>query len=164
MTKPSQIQPSDVAELIRIARANGLSEIVVQQGEARVEVRLAMPPESPESGFFLPAARADTGSSTSAHAPSERPANVLEILSPMTGVFYVAPSPGEPPYIHPGDIIRDGDPIGMIEAMKVFSEVLADHTGRVRHVLTSNAQLVQQGDPLVELTALDPGETLYYDR
>jgi len=76
----------------------------------------------------------------------------------MAGVFYISPSPGEPPFVSAGDIVREGDPIGLIEAMKVFSEVLSDHTGRVKGVLVPNGQLVQQGDLLVELTALEPGE------
>ena len=67
------------------------------------------------------------------------------------GVFYRSPAPGEPPFVEPGDTVEVGQPVGMIEAMKVFSEVLAEQGGRVRRIVADNGALVQPGDPLVEL-------------
>jgi acetyl-CoA carboxylase biotin carboxyl carrier protein len=71
------------------------------------------------------------------------------------GVFYRAPAPGEPSFIEVGDIIEVGQPIGMIEAMKVFSEVLAEMAGTVLEIPAKNGALVQPGDALVLLEEVE---------
>lgn len=75
-------------------------------------------------------------------------ANHVEIISPMVGVFYRTPSPDSPPYVEVGDTIEVGQPVGMIEAMKVFSEVLSEIAGRVVGLPIENGKLVQQNDVL----------------
>lgn len=67
------------------------------------------------------------------------------------GVFYRSPAPGAPAFIEVGDTIAKDQPIGTIEAMKVFSEVLADRAGRVVAIPAENGKLVQPGDALVLL-------------
>jgi biotin carboxyl carrier protein len=67
------------------------------------------------------------------------------------GVFYRAAAPGEPPLVEVGDAVSAGQPVGLIEAMKVFSEVLAESPGIVRAIPAKNGALVQPGDPLVVL-------------
>lgn len=74
--------------------------------------------------------------------------NHVEIVSPMVGVFYRQPSPDSPPYVEVGDVIEVGQPIGMIEAMKVFSEVLSEIAGKVIALPIENGKLVQQDDIL----------------
>ena len=69
------------------------------------------------------------------------------------GVFYRSPSPGAPAFVEVGEPVEVGQPIGMIEAMKVFSEVLSEHAGLVKALVAENGTLVQPGDPLVTLEA-----------
>jgi acetyl-CoA carboxylase biotin carboxyl carrier protein len=69
----------------------------------------------------------------------------------MTGVFYRAASPDVPPFVEIGDRIEEGQTVGLIEAMKVFSEIPADRPGRVVEILAASGQLVSQGDPLMRL-------------
>jgi acetyl-CoA carboxylase biotin carboxyl carrier protein len=147
MTEETKLPPEDVTELIRIARQHGLSELSVQQGETRVEIRLAAVISSSAS-----AATTADSATASVTVPSS------EVRSPMTGVFYDSPSPGEPSFVHPGDIVHEGETIGLIEAMKVFSEVPSDRTGRMRRAVAENGQLVQEGDVLIELSPLDRTE------
>jgi len=74
--------------------------------------------------------------------------NHVEIKSPMVGVFYRNPSPDSPPYVEIGDKIEVGQPVGMIEAMKVFSEVLSEIAGKIIDLPIENGTLVQQNDVL----------------
>jgi acetyl-CoA carboxylase biotin carboxyl carrier protein len=74
--------------------------------------------------------------------------HLMSITSPMIGVFYRCPSPDSPPYIEVGEHIEVGQTIGLIEAMKVYSEVPSELAGRVVSVSAQNAKLVQQGDVL----------------
>ncbi|MGI6383789.1 MAG: acetyl-CoA carboxylase biotin carboxyl carrier protein [bacterium] len=77
--------------------------------------------------------------------------NLLQITAPMTGVFYSAPSPEEPPFIRPGDIVNPGDTVCLLEAMKIFNELTADVRGRVVQVIVNNGELVKNGQPLILL-------------
>jgi len=80
----------------------------------------------------------------------EAPAgNLEEIRSPMIGVFYRKPAHDAPPFIEVGAQIEDGQTIGLIEAMKVFSEVPSEIAGRVVELRAENGKLVQAGDVLV---------------
>ena len=80
--------------------------------------------------------------------------NLFEIKSPMIGVFYRAPSPDAPPYTDVGDELEVGQTIGLIEAMKVFSEVPSEVAGRVVAIQAGNSKLVQQGDILAVVDTL----------
>ena len=71
------------------------------------------------------------------------------VSSPMTGIYYSAPSPGAPPFCREGDSVSSGQVVGLIEAMKVFNEITAPFAGTVTAVKAENGQLVQPGDPLI---------------
>lgn len=71
------------------------------------------------------------------------------VPSPMSGIFYGAPSPGSPAFVKIGDEISEGQVVGLIEAMKVFSEVPAPIAGTVTKIGFESGQLVQPGDPLL---------------
>ena len=73
------------------------------------------------------------------------------ITAPMIGTFYAAPSPGEPPFVEVGDPIEVGQVVGVIEAMKIMNEIVADATGVVTAILVANAQPVEYGSPLIRL-------------
>jgi acetyl-CoA carboxylase biotin carboxyl carrier protein len=74
------------------------------------------------------------------------------ILSPLPGTFYRKPSPDKPNFKNEGDVIDIGDVIGLIEVMKSFNEVKADHAGRISKFLTDNEEPVMAGQPLLELS------------
>lgn len=71
------------------------------------------------------------------------------VSSPMTGIFYTSPSPSAPAFVKPGDVVTAGAVVGLIEAMKVFNEIVAPVSGRVDRVLASSGDLVQPGEPLL---------------
>ena len=73
----------------------------------------------------------------------------VPITSPMTGIYYSAPSPGSPPFVQVGDEITAGQVIGLIEAMKVFNEVPSPTSGTVSRTVVESGQLVNLGDPLL---------------
>lgn len=71
------------------------------------------------------------------------------LASPMVGVVYTAPEPGTPPFVRVGDTVKAGDPVLLIEAMKVFNPIAAPRAGRIRHVFVGNGQPVEYGEPLL---------------
>ena len=84
-----------------------------------------------------------------AGTPAEPPVAGAAIVAPLTGLFYRAPSPTDPPYVREGDQVQPDSVVGLIEAMKIFNEVLAERHGRVREIVAEPGQLVQAGDRLM---------------
>jgi acetyl-CoA carboxylase biotin carboxyl carrier protein len=75
----------------------------------------------------------------------------LPILAPLTGVYYIAPSPTSPPFVHPGDIVHVGQVVALIEAMKVFNEIQSEVAGRVVELVANNGDVVHKGDVLIRV-------------
>ena len=71
--------------------------------------------------------------------------------SPLPGVFYRAPAPDKPPFKSEGDAVTEGDTVGLIEVMKIFTPVLAEERGRLVKFLVDNEGAVMAGQPLYEL-------------
>lgn len=73
---------------------------------------------------------------------------LLEIKSPMVGTFYKSPAPDAKPYVEVGQIIKPGQVVCIIEAMKLMNEIEAEFGGRIVEVLADNAKAVQFGQSL----------------
>ncbi|WP_243707770.1 acetyl-CoA carboxylase biotin carboxyl carrier protein [Micromonospora sp. KC606] len=85
--------------------------------------------------------------------PPAGPAGRAEVRSPIVGTFYRAPEPGAAPFVRVGDLVRPGQVVGIVEAMKLMNEVTAERAGRVVEVLVDDGRPVEYDQPLV---ALDP--------
>lgn len=87
-----------------------------------------------------------------APTPPPAPAEMtLAVMAPLTGVFYSAASPSDPPFVQPGDTVQPGQVVCMVEAMKVFNEIKTEIGGTVVAIPPKNGQLVKKGDPLVRI-------------
>jgi acetyl-CoA carboxylase biotin carboxyl carrier protein len=80
--------------------------------------------------------------------------DTYEVIAPSVGTFYRAPEPGGAPFVVVGDVVRPGQKIGIVEAMKLMMPVEADRAGRVSEVLDDGVA-VEYGAPLVTLVPLD---------
>jgi acetyl-CoA carboxylase biotin carboxyl carrier protein len=75
-----------------------------------------------------------------------------QILSPMVGTFYAAPSEEAEPFVKPGDIVKKGQVVAIVEAMKLMNEIEAECDGVVVEVLVQNEQTVEFGQPLFAIS------------
>ncbi|MEU3457041.1 acetyl-CoA carboxylase biotin carboxyl carrier protein [Micromonospora sp. NPDC006766] len=75
----------------------------------------------------------------------------LAVRAPVVGTFYRAPEPGAAPFVTVGDLVRPGQVVGIVEAMKLMNEVTADQAGRVVEVLVSDGKPVEYDQPLLAL-------------
>ncbi|MET8090561.1 acetyl-CoA carboxylase biotin carboxyl carrier protein [Micromonospora sp. NPDC005220] len=105
----------------------------------------------------LPAARSELAPAV-VPAPGAPPAVIrppvpgrAAVRAPIVGTFYRAPEPGARPFVAVGDLVRPGQPVAIVEAMKLMNEVTADRAGRVVAVLVEDGQPVEYDQPLVEL-------------
>jgi acetyl-CoA carboxylase biotin carboxyl carrier protein len=79
-------------------------------------------------------------------APSEPNGHVLK--SPMVGTFYRSANPNSAPFVEVGAVVKEGDTLCIIEAMKLMNEIEADASGTVKAILVENGQPVEYGQPL----------------
>lgn len=150
------VSPDDLQRLAKLVEQHDLAELRYEEGALRVTLRTTVPqpPVVVAGSAVAPAALTlAPGVAPTAPAPSAvaAPPAGVPIEAPIMGVFYRSPAPGAPAFIEVGDTIAKDQPIGTIEAMKVFSEVLADRAGRVVAIPAENGKLVQPGDALVLL-------------
>jgi len=85
-------------------------------------------------------------SETATKEPDSTPG--VEILSPMPGTFYRAPSPDDPPFVKEGDSVKKGDTLCIIEAMKIMNEIEAEDNGVIQKILVESGQAVEFNQPL----------------
>ncbi|MCM8771783.1 MAG: acetyl-CoA carboxylase biotin carboxyl carrier protein [Candidatus Omnitrophica bacterium] len=74
--------------------------------------------------------------------------NIVYVKSPLVGTFYRAPSPTSPPFVETGSIVKKGDPLCIIEAMKVMNEIKSEYDGIVKEILVENGKPVEYGQVL----------------
>ena len=140
--------------LIRAIDESSLDSIEIERGGTRV--RLSKTPSgsggapavyAPAPVAPAPAAPAPTAPSGEAK-PADDGAGLVEVKSPMVGTFYRAPAPDAPSYVEPGDRIKKGDTLCIIEAMKLMNELESEVEGTVVDVLVDNAEPVEYGQVL----------------
>ena len=76
---------------------------------------------------------------------------VCVVRAAMAGTFYTSPKPGDPPYVSAGSAVRKGDTLGLLEAMKLMSEITAPEDGTVEEVLIGDAEFVEFETPLFHI-------------
>jgi len=142
--------------LIELVESSGIGELEVQEGEERVRITRAVPAPVHAQGLMAAAApsaavpAAPPAAEPAAPAAPPPPEGHL-VKSPMVGTFYRAASPGAKAFVEVGDTVEVGDPLCIIEAMKLMNEIESDKAGVVKRILAENGQPVEFGQPLVVL-------------
>ena len=136
--------PFPDADLIRTLAAllteTGLTEIEYAIGDRRI--RIARAPGGPGSSSAPVASPPAATRSLSVEHPGM-------VKAPMVGTAYLAPQPGDPPFVRLGDSVADGQPLLIIEAMKVMNPIKASKGGTVTQILISDGQPVEYGEPMM---------------
>ena len=141
---------SEVEQLVELLRESGVGEIRVRQGETEISVKAR--PEFPPTSFGDQGASATHGVPDVAESESSPEMDGLHaVRSPVVGTFYRAPAPGEDAYVEVGDTVSAGQPLCIVEAMKLMNEIVADVSGEVVEVLAENAGGVEYDQPLFYL-------------
>jgi acetyl-CoA carboxylase biotin carboxyl carrier protein len=140
---------ADAADLVRrlgkLLDELRLTEAEVTVGDMRVRVQRAAPSVVPAA---VPAAAAVAAGLPDPVVIVERPGNHVALESPMVGTFYRASSPTADPYVREGDVVKEGQIVCIIEAMKLMNEIEAKVAGRIAKILVENGQAVEYGQPL----------------
>jgi acetyl-CoA carboxylase biotin carboxyl carrier protein len=143
--------------LVDLVSESNISELEITEAEGKVRIVKA--------GYGIPTTMMmqPTGQMMMAHqqqpaagggAPAAPVAEVVPVQtghvvkSPMVGTFYRSASPGSKPFIEIGTVVKEGEPVCIVEAMKIMNEIEADMAGTVTKLLVENGQAVEYGQPL----------------
>jgi acetyl-CoA carboxylase biotin carboxyl carrier protein len=123
----------------------GLTDIEVESGDVRLKIQraAAVPSSAHASGLTLAPPTAERPV-----VAEVTPTTAVTVESPMVGTFYRSASPTAEPYVSEGDVVKEGQIICIIEAMKLMNEIECKVSGRVVRVLVENGQSVEYGQPL----------------
>ena len=164
------MKPKEIQELLDFIASSGLAEVNIETEQFKISVKknsevasraievpltplqqvIASPVVAPQ----LPVAPTSVVPTPSADVPKvikETPAvstSQVVIKSPMIGTFYKSPNPETPSFVNVGDQIKPGQPVCIIEAMKLFNEIEAEVSGKIIKILVENATPVEYDQPL----------------
>ena len=137
-------------DLLQIMHEHDLDALKVKVGDkifelVRREGGIAVMPAA--GAAAAPAAPVATGGGAAA-AGMSAPANVKRVIAPLVGVFYSAASPDAEPFVKIGDRVEAGQVLCILEAMKLFNEIISDYAGIVTRIIPENGELVSLGQEM----------------
>lgn len=137
--------------LIDLVSESNVSELEITEADGKVRiVKAGAQPVVVQTVAAAPVlAPAAVAAAAPAAAPAEAPAETGHVVkSPMVGTFYRASSPGAKSFAEVGDVVKAGQAVCIIEAMKIMNEIEADQDGTITKILVDNGQPVEYGQPL----------------
>lgn len=129
----------ELNDLLARFEGSSLSKLKLSTQEFTIEMERAV---SAPAAPVIPAVAAVPAAPAAAEPEGDA------ITAPMVGTFYTAPTPDQPPFVQVGDRVKKGDPLCLLEAMKMMSEVTAPCDCEITAVLKENGALVSFGDGL----------------
>ncbi|ACY85976.1 acetyl-CoA carboxylase biotin carboxyl carrier protein [Edwardsiella piscicida] len=146
-----------IKKLIELVEESGIAELEISEGEESVRISRA-PAAMPAMQPFYAAAPAPVAAPVAAAPAAAAPAAADNgsaalsghvVRSPMVGTFYRTPSPEAKAFVEVGQKVNAGDPLCIVEAMKMMNQIEADKSGVVKAILVENGQPVEFDEPLV---------------
>ena len=153
--KKSGIDQALIRDLANILNDTDLTEIEVEQDDLRIRVSRAGTPQYVQAPIAAPfayappaaAAAAAPAAAPAAAANTRKPENVVS--APMVGTAYLSPAPDARPFIEVGTVVKEGQTLLIIEAMKTMNQIPAPRSGTVTEILVQDARPVEYGEALV---------------
>ena len=152
------MKAKEIRDLIDFISNSGLDEVNIETQEFKISVKKHAP--------VVNAVAADNSNAAVTPAPqvveapvvpstsstvlqsSEENSDFIEIKSPMIGTFYLTPSPDTEPFVAIGDLVKVGQTVCIVEAMKLFNEIESEYSGKIIKILVENASPIEFDQPL----------------
>src|SRR3990172_8203126 len=131
----------EIKELIELLKGTEISELEIERSGVKIRIRkggdVTFHPSIPLMEY-PPAEK----------ATEQAKVNQVKVTSPIVGTFYRSSSPDKPPYVEVGDMVKKGQVLCIIEAMKLMNEIESEAAGKIVQVLVEGGQPVEYGQPL----------------
>ena len=147
-----KIDESVFETLAEILKKHGLSEIEYKDGDAKIRIAsFSSNQSSQENVRYVNVAQSQNFAPTEniSEKPSDFENHKGALKSPMVGMCYLAPEPGASNFVSIGDMVQEGQPVLVIEAMKVMNLIKAHKSGKVVHIAVNNSDPVEYGQLLL---------------
>jgi len=142
-----------IDQVVELAVRHNLAELEVEGAGTRIRIVRERPPAA--SGPRVEATPAMAGPLPPPSVEvAESTAHLLTAEAPMVGTFYRAPKPDAPPFVAEGDVVKEGQVLCIVEAMKLMNEIESKVAGRIVKIVVENGQPVEFGQPLFLLEPL----------
>jgi len=151
----------EIKELIEVLKDTDVTELELEKAGTRIKIKKGAEGRVPVLVEHVTPAISHEPSPLPAPAPQLPPAadaskesgqkNFVAVTSPIVGTFYRSPSPETAVYVEVGDVVKKGQILCIIEAMKLMNEIEAEVSGKVVEILVDNAQPVEYGEPLFHI-------------
>ncbi|MEN0073202.1 MAG: acetyl-CoA carboxylase biotin carboxyl carrier protein [Paracraurococcus sp.] len=159
MSNGIQFDPEAIRALAQILKDTDLTEIELVEKDSRIRVARTLPP-APAMQMAWPAGLPQAAPAPAAPAAAPAPAPAAEesidlakhpglVASPMVGVAYLSPEPGQPSFVALGSRVTQGQTLLLVEAMKTFNQIKAPRAGTVTRILVETGTPVEYGEPLM---------------
>ncbi|MEG1868614.1 MAG: acetyl-CoA carboxylase biotin carboxyl carrier protein [Clostridiales bacterium] len=151
---------SEIKELMAAFSQSNITNLKIENKE----ISLSLAKENKEVQILTPQPKTETQITTAPittpittepqpqNIPTEK-TTATPIKAPLVGIFYTSPSPDKPPFVQKGEKVNKGDVVGLIEAMKMMSEIKSEVTGTVKNIAVTNEAMVAFGDIIMEIEA-----------
>lgn len=160
-TKDKSMDLKDIRLLIKMVDESGVDEVRLEQGEFRISIKknktvvtsvaqapmYSLPPQPQQQVSTFTPPPAPAAESKPVETPKAA-ANLHEVKSPIVGTFYSSPAPDADAYVKVGDMVKQGDVLCIVEAMKLMNEIESDISGKVVKILIENGKPVEYNQPL----------------
>ena len=146
----------DVAEIMRILEESTFDTLSLEMDGVKLHLERTTHTPAGQAGDSKPTAKPEPPLSPGREGKAKPPTEVglLEIPSPLLGIFHRAPKPGAPPFVEVGSKVEEETVIGIIEVMKLMNSVQAGVKGEVLEILVENAAAVEYGEILMRVRPL----------
>jgi acetyl-CoA carboxylase biotin carboxyl carrier protein len=145
---------ADLDQIMKLFDQSNFSEMKLEAGELKLHLRKAGVAAERLAPSSAPAAPAPVVLANAAPADLALPplgAGEIDVLSPLLGVYYRAPKPGQPPFVEVGRFVEDDTIIGIVEVMKLMNSVRAGASGLITAIHAANAEMVEYEQPLIRI-------------
>lgn len=158
----------ELSVILEMLRENGVTEFKLERGDEKLSLKRGVPADSgmmnahpvqaapqfapqPQMEVFAPAPAARPETQLQVITGQKVQSNLHEVKSPMVGTFYRRPSADAEAFVSVGTMVKKGDKLCLVEAMKLFNEIVADMSGKIVEVCLDDGQMVEFGEALFRI-------------
>jgi acetyl-CoA carboxylase biotin carboxyl carrier protein len=141
----------DVAEIMRLLEQSSFDSLSLEIDGVKLNLQRGSPAPLRPTAAATPAAESQPVPSAPPKSKPPSEPGLAEVISPLLGIFYRAPKPGEPPFVEVGSQVAEDTVIGIIEVMKLMNSVRAGARGEVVEILAENGALVEFDEILLRV-------------
>lgn len=138
----------EIEELTKYIKEEGLSEITLETKDGKITVKRDLSGDVTSS--VLPSVEKSSRKEKTTQGELKK-SNIFEVIAPMVGTFYAAPTPGAEPFVQVGSKVKVGDVLCIIEAMKIMNELPSEANGTITEIAVKDNQTVEFGQVLIRI-------------